>query len=953
MRAARHPSAFAVVTVAAASILLPVLPRPARAEGVEAACRFAEAVGQRLGMPDLGLGYLDVYLDAPARKGKVPAEARAACDLSVMNLLQMQLRQEQDEAKRSALMKRAAVIAKPALDKLDAPAPKGKTRPALAPDDFWLLLGACRMEQAAAKGAADEGTRLLALHERMKRLYAALEETFFTGFEDPTDDPKPQIMLMYRMRDGEMVLSLRLATGLSSPQRIAAFSDGVEAFREARGIYDDSDSYPWASLGMAQCRRALAKERPGDPKAKEDLDEARKLLTLVLGGPACPAVTAREADEARAHAARELVDIALEGGQFQDARNAVASLRKSGRASVAVLSDRADLLGARVDWEDAARQKAGPQAAPLSLKERAVAAVTRLKDGGGPLAQEAEDLLGSWEGGVGSRRGRNWMAEADEAFRDKRFDEAARKYRAVTLTARPGERFWAQAWFYLGACHSLSRRYHEASVAFDRAARGARWDRAGESAFQAWANLRQAASGLPEAAQRRRLKEAYQLHAGFPGEAHAPEALVALGRILREEGDLESACVFLARVPEGHASHPGALYEAALCRHRIARQAERTGKDPAEAAKTALAAEEALGRFSAALQALPAATRDPWKAQASYAAWLRIEVGVRQKPDTALALIETYAASYPDAKAPKDELASLKALALGAKRDFAAARKAWDEAAAAADAEGRKPWPLLGHARALQRLCEGSDPAARDLSAALATQIGRYQPFKFKEAAERFQQNVEDKRWAEAREAAEQILENVPGTPLEEANRPWMDWFLKNLPDVYISTEAWAKAAPLLAELQDNAVILGRYGAHPGEMPPPIASRDWALWEKCARVCARAAEGLPPGEERVKLAARAAESWGRLILSDFVSRSDGNRYWEVIHETVRAEALAGQGAAARDRLHSEFVTYPELGGKREGFVKLVRDLQRIEPSFAADAAKLLEELVPALENAAP
>ena len=408
-----------------AGALLAVL--PARAEPpFEASCRFAEALGDRLRAPDLGMKYLDSLKSA----GKVPADQEPFFAQARLNLLGIQARQEPDPVQKEALLKRAGESAQPILDRLLQPPAKGQPPPSL--EEFRTVLAYYRIVQAAATGAVDAGPRLKRLHDGFRKVYQRLYDADF-----PDLDQKLDLQIEFQMSDGAVVLALRGAatgTGVTPQDKLQALKDGVEAFNLVRYIFDDPDrpemvGFPAAYRGLAQCHRGIAEES-SDAKA---LDEARKLLNAVLNNPINPSVPSAEQMEARYLASKDLLDIAFRAAAFTEAGKAVGDYRKKAGSRPPLL-DRATLLGARVDMANSVylKEKGKPNAE--ELRNKALAAAAQVKERGGIAASEAEALLAEWEGLSGRTR-KNWKAAADQAFGEKSYEEAKRKYRAVLKTA--------------------------------------------------------------------------------------------------------------------------------------------------------------------------------------------------------------------------------------------------------------------------------------------------------------------------------------------------------------------------------------------------------------------------------------------------------------------------------------------------------------------------------------
>ena len=219
-------------------------------------------------------------------------------------------------------------------------------------------------------------------------------------------------------------------------------------------------------------------------------------------------------------------------------------------------------------------------------------------------------------------------------------------------------------------------------------------------------------------------------------------------------------------------------------------------------------------------------------------------------------------------------------------------------------------------------------------------------PFKFKDAADRFTENHKAKRYADALVAGEQILENeVPDNPVYRDHpevSKWLAWFDQAMPECYYEIQDWAKAAPLFIKLQEYRVIVGGYNQKgPDGLPPSLKIEDRTLWEHAALACTRAAEQMPPGDVRKAMAERASDSWVRVM--DGMGRED-ERYWSFVLDALRADVLAGKYAAAHDRVHGLWISFPDLGGQKDRFVEALKGLSQAEASFAEVAKVLLGEL---------
>ncbi len=921
--------------------LILILAAPAaRAESLEASCRFAEALGNRLYLPDMGLQYL-ASLKA---EGRVPPEQQALYDGTVVFLLELQVRQEPDPVRREEVFKRAQALVQPALDRLTArPDPKKPQGPFSA-GDFKRVLAFLRISQAAAKGAADAGPRLKQLHALSQAVYKVLEVSDFGGGQEELYQ-KLDLMVEFNMVDGGTVLMMKGAAGLTPMDRLQAFQDGVEDFKFARAAHDDESNpdafvgFPAAYLGLAQCHLAVAAEVTGsDPaRAGQAREEAKRVLGAVLRNPANPDLSPVQAEAARYEAGKQLLELAFAAGDLPGAKGVVQAFRqKAGKRGEAPAHG--DLLEARTDMEGSRQAKVPATAA--QLKDRAVAAARQVQESGGPAAQEAEALLSAWEGLSGRSR-RNWKAEAEEALKNKSYEEAARKFRALIRTAGRNDALAAHGWFGLGECLRQRQHLFEALFAFERASRLLpSGERSGVAAALAVSCLQEATKELPSTATVAQWKASLKLLTEFPQHSNASPAAYKLGVILSMERDFESAIGYLRMPKPGDQFYEESVYELGRCLVLQVRDLQRLGQ-PADA--RIAEAETALALFeSAAAKAPPEKKLGP---QAAEAGFLRIEIQALARPDKALELIEAYPRSYPDADPERlAELVQIRALALAAKGDWAAAQQQFQEADKAT--AGKKPWPLLRQALVLQKLAGGKAEAGA-FAALLDNKIALNRPFKFKDAMERFINNYNNKRYAEAIVAGEQILENGimthPAYVKDAALSELLDyWIRRRLPECYYETQEWAKAAPLFIQLQDHVVIVAGYNQKgPDGLPPPLKAQDRTPWEHAAVSCTRAAAQMPPGDARKAMAERASDSWVRVM--DGMSREDA-RYWSFVLDALRADVLAGKYGAARDRVHGLWISFPDLGGQKDRFVEALKGLAQAEASFAEVAKGLLEEI---------
>ena len=908
-------------------------------EPLAEACRFAEALGDRLHAPDLGLSYLEGVKAAR----KIPPEQEPTYALSILTLLDIQVRQESDQAKREAVVERARALARPSLDKF-APFPAGQKRPPVFPEDFRTSLAYIRIVQAARRGALDAGKQLKDLHLFSRQVYQRLEGADFP--DDPEGVRKTDLMVEVQMTDGATILAMRSAPGMNNADLVQALKDGVEIFEFVRSVYDPPDQsnvvgFPNAYRGLAQCHRGLA-EANSDVK---ELAEARKILNAVLTNPINPNLSAADQNEARYTAAKDLLDIAFKAKSenlVAEAMKTTTDFRKRAGSRPELLA-RADLLQARVDMENARSSKPSGGTKEV-LRAKAIDTATRVKEFGGSVGAEAESLLGEWEGLTGRPNQKNWKQEADKALQAKSYGEAIRKFRAVLKTAKGKDELLSKAWAGIASALMEQQRLLEASLGFARAARAfPSGPKAGDYAYYAVSLLLKGTKELPSSATVLERKEAFLLLAN----ANHPQSPVAehqLGLILNWERDQEGAERYLQRLKPDYPQYTDALFDLAICRVGILRRLEREGK---QAAAALGAAEQSLSAFLERAKGKPELMQ-----KAAEAGYLRVEIHAMAEPAKALGLIEEYPLKYPGAKEQIADLPRLQAIAQASKGDFAAASKSWDQTVQAVGDTKPKPWPLSSSARLLLRLSDArkkDDKDASSLALTLNNQLAERLPFKFSDAAKLFQGNLEQKRYADAIVVGEQILERVPGTPAAEdaGNRKWLAWFNEKLPECYVETGAWAKAVERLSEMQQDAVIRYRLKPQHGELPPALPSALYPLWERTALACTRAAQQMPAGDSRKATASRGADSW--MTLLETVNASEP-RYWTMLLEAVRSEVFAGRYAAARDRLHGAWLTYPDLGGQKDRFVEVIKELAQKEPEFSAPYAQaLIGELAPASE----
>jgi TolA-binding protein len=927
-----RPALAGLVLVPA--VLSGVLAVPAaRAESLEDSCRFAEALGDRLYLPDKGLQYL-ASLKAG---GKVPPEQQALYDGTVVFLLELQVRQETDPARREEGLTRAQALVQPTLDRLTAKPDPKKPRVPFSAGDFRTVLAFLRITQAAAKGAADQGPRLKRLHALSQTVYKVLEASDFGSGTEEDLYQKLDLMVEFSMVDGGSVLMMKGAAGLTPVERLKAFQEGVEDFKFARSAHDDESNpdafvgFPAAYLGLAQCHLAIAAEASDDkPRADQAREEAKRVLGEVLKNPANPALSPVQAGAARYEAAKQLLELAFSVGDLPGAKGVVQAFRqKAGKRQEP--QAQGDLLEARVDMEGSRQSKV--PAAAAQLKDKAMDTARRVQSSGGASAPEAEALLSAWEGLSGRSR-RNWKAEAEEALTHKSYEEAERKFRALIRTAGRNDALAAQGWYGLGECLRQRQRHFEALFAFERAARLlSAGERAGVAAALAVSCLQEATKDLPSSASVAQWKASLKLLADFPQHKNAPAASYKLGGILFDEKDYESAIGYFRMLKPGDLFYEESVYLLGRCLVQQVRDLQRQGQ-PADAridqAGTALALFE-----SVAAKAPREKNLGPRAAEAGF---LRIEIQALARPERALELIEAYPRSYPDAGIERRaELVPIKALALAAKGDWAAAQQQFE--AADKTTAGKKPWPLLRQAQVLQKLAAGK-PQAGAFAALLANKIALNRPFNFKDAYDRFVDNFSNKRYADAIVAGEQILENeVPNREDAVKARAYVE---ENLPECYCETKEYSKAAPLLAKVQEDVIILGGYNRKgPDGLPPPLKAKDRALWERTALACTRTAEQMPPGDARKAMAERASDSWVRFMDGMI---PDDPAYWSVVLDALRADVLAGKYSAARDRVHGLWISYPELGGQKDRFVESLKGLAQAEAPFSEDAKGLLQEL---------
>lgn len=922
-------------------LLLAVLAAPAaRAESLEASCKFAEALGDRLYLPDRGLQYL-AFLKA---EGKVPDGQQALYDGTVVFLLELQVRQEIDPARREEALARAQALVQPTLDRITAKPDPKKPRGPCSAGDFKMALAFLRISQAAAKGTVDQGPRLKRLHALLQIAYKVLEASDFGGGEEDLYR-KLDLMVEFSMVDGGTVLMMKGSAGLNPEERLQAFQDGAEDFKFARSAHDNESNpdafvgFPAAYLGLAQCHLAIAAEVEGTdkPRADQAREEAKRVLGAVLKNPANPDLSPVRAGEARYEAGKQLLELAFALGDLPGAKGVVQAFRqKAGKRPEP--QAQGDLLEARVDMEGSRQAKVPAVAA--QLKDKAVETARRVKESGGASAQEAEALLSAWEGLSGRSR-RNWKAEAEEALKNKGYEEAERKFHALIRTAGRNDALAAHGWFGLGECLRQRQHLFEALFAFDRAARLLpSGDRSGVAAALAVSCLQEVTRDLPLSATVAQWKASLKLLTEFPQHPNAPLAAYKLGVILSMEKDHESAIGYFRMPKPGDLFYEESVYELGRCLGQQVLDLQRQGQS---ADARIVQAETALALFESVAAKAP--REKGLGPRAAEAGFLRIEIQALGRPEQALALMDAYPRSYPEAGADRlAELVPIKALALAAKGDWVATQQQFEEADKAT--VGKKPWPLLRQALVLQKLAVGKSEAGA-FAALLANKIALNRPFKFKDAAERFVDNCNNKRYADAIVAGEQILDNdILTNPAYRDNAEvskWLDyWIGQKLPECYVETGAWAKAAPLFIKRQDYLVIAKGYNQKgPDGLPPPLQAEDRTFWEHAALACTRAAEQMPSGDARKAMAERGSDSWVRVM--DGMGLEDG-RYWSLILDALRADVLAGKYGAARDRVHGLWVSYPDLGGQKDRFVEVLKGLAQAEVPFAEVAKGLLQEL---------
>lgn len=901
----------------------------AGAESFEASCQFAEALGDKLHLPDMGIRYLEGVT--------APPEGKDLRVKTLIGLLDLQMREEGDAAKKEALTKKARELAEPHLAKLLAKPQPGKPRPAVTLADFRIALAILRIGQGEARGAADAGPRLVKLHAQGQEIFGVLESS---DFGDDKLYEKLDVMVEFQMVDGATALQMKGVSGLSAAERLKALRDAVTSFDWARAAFEEEGStaigFPNAYLFQAQALLAVAAEAKaaGDaPAGQEAAKQAKELLEALLKNPPAEGVQPGQFDTARYEAAKFLLDAA----DPADPAAAAQILQLYRGSKLPKSQDRVDLLDARVRL---ARARALQEKKTLGfekIREEAAAILRRLKDEGGPQALEAEGLLASLEGGTAAR-GRNWRQEAEEAMKAKNYDEAERKFRALIAAAARNDKQAAIGWFGLAESYRERQRLFQAQFAYERAARLApAWDRAGFAAALAVSTFQAAIkdAALPAAATRARKTESLRLLAGQSDARLAVQIAAAnysLGWLEMADRNYEGALGYLGRITAGDEAHAEAQNAIGRCYVQLWR--DRKTPDLAAKAEAAFAAFE-----EAAVKAPKEKNLGPIAAESAI---LRIELLLETDPAKAVALAEAYPKNYPDAAAERaHELAALQALARAAKGDFAGSRALWEKAAQAT--REKKPWPLARPTQNLLKLVQGKDAA---FAAVLANEIAARKPFNFKDAADRFAENYKGKRYAEALMAGEQILENdVHNNPAYKDNpevAKWLRWFLRAMGEVYVETQVWSRAVPLLSRLQDDLFIIKGYNK-PGKdgLPPPIEAEDLPLWKSVAVACTRAALDMPAGDERRACALRGSDAWTRLLDGIDSQHPD---FWPTILDAFRAEVLAGKYSAARDRVHGLWISFPDLGGHKDRFVEALRDLAPKEPGFDEASAQLMKEL---------
>ncbi len=904
------------------------LPPPALAASFEDTVLFAEKLADRWRMPDLALKHLQGLETAD----RILDKDRMALTGLKLFLLRKQVLQEPDPAKRESLVKLAEAWSQDVVDRIQTDAKSVQPRPGVSPDEFWAVFWHLRVLSACSRGASDAGPRIRKAHDLAMKTYVSLKEFARESGDEAYGDLLPEV----RMADGELLLLVKEASGLTAAERLDLLKAGVDSFQDAWEYderYPDVLGSPAACLGLARCWRLLAAEAYADPEGRKPLEECRKALNAALSLPLEPALSPAAAAEARYDAARELLDLALQQeGNLQEADRVV---REFGRKVVqkGLGKDRSALLGARVDMARAA-------------SEKAIATATRIRQAGGPASGEAGQLLGEWEEDSGVRR-RNWRAEAAKTLEAGRYPEAIRKYHAALVSVGKDDRLKASIWGYIGECYSQQGRPLQASIAFERAARGCPfWEKAGDCAALAYARCRQGTQGLSEASTAPRFRTLLELLVSFPAHKAAPEGLFQLGRLCVQQHDFEGAERSLMAVPAASARYLEALDALASVRMELVRRQESAGGPPPALLERALASNQAfLDRAKG-----PAAAEAWVRRSAARHAYLRIEVLSQREPAKALQFISEYPGTYPEAGERIAGLPALSAVAAGALGDWVLATAVWEQAVAlAGDPPQGRPWPLLNAAKTLQGLSDASgkkgvQPAA-DLAARISAQISRFRPFDFHEAAGRFGDNYKAKRWAEAIVAAEQIRRNVTEDPqarqkaMKDGNAEWILEFEKRFPECYVGSGEWAKAVDPLLALQERMAIVQGVGKLAPGAPLPAECRK--VWEWTATACTRVSLQMPAGDARKALALRACDSWRRLLEDAGV---EDTGYWEMLLDAMRSQALAGRYEAAKDTIHGMFVTYPSLGGRKEGFLQAVLELACIEPGFASTAQEIASEL---------
>jgi len=936
---------------AAAALASVMASAPASAETFEESRAFAERLADRWRMPDLSLRYLQALEDG----GRIPEKDRGALSSVKLSLLQSQVIQEPDFAKREPLLKLGEAWAQSAVAKVLAEAPKtgqaGPPRPAVSTDEFRSVLCYLRVLSSGARGAPDAGVRIRKVHELAQKTFHRIEEA---SIEDPYE--KGDLMSEVCMTDGLAVLGLRGAAGLAGPDRIKILEEGIENFQWAREYNDDSDhpevvGFPAAYLGLAQAWRLLAEEGAPGPDGKKPtkpMEECKKAFGAVLSNPMNPNLPPSAVLEARNAAAKELLEIAIKAGALGDADKVVLEFtRKVPQRGLG--KARTVLLEARVDFAKSSALKASGSSKWEEAKAKAIEKATRIKEAPGGAAWEAEQLLGDWEG-ISSVTRRNWRGEAKTALQAKSYPEALRKYRAALASVGKDDSARASIWGYIGECYSQQGRMMQASAAFERAARACpSWESAGNCAALAFSRMEQAVKDLPKDATSAQRKSLLLLLAGFSGHKDAPIALHQLGFLCYQERDYEGAERYLTAVPSGYEGYLKVLDLLAYARVDLVRRKDRAGGAPPEMVKKALESNQAFLD-----KAKGPAAAEPWvhKSAAEHF-YLRIEVLSQREPAKALQFISEYPRTYPEATERIADLPRLAAVTAAASGDWATAASSWVQAVqTAGDPKPGRGWPLLGTAKALQALAEGAgkkgvQPAA-DLAAQIGAQIAKFQPFKFSDAARRFVENYSAKRWPEAIVALEQIRENVTDNPAareaymkDPGTADWIRLFEEQYPECYVETGDWAKAVDPLLALQDRMRILKQLDPPGVVPPPPLPPSAQKLWALAGTACTRVALQMPAGDARKEKALKAAETWSRLL--DAASVDDAG-YWEMLLDAVRANALAGRYAAAKDTVHNKWVSFNDLGGQKDRYIQAVRELAQTEPGFAPTAEEILAEL---------